>query len=155
MTKFIGSFPKKSRSRRRKIFVQRARKTIRPVVRSFYDKTGANIDSGEIDLLTKQIVAEIVDMVTSTETFGTTILRPDIKDQEALMESLYTAAREAGDAGETVRFSKKAVEEALNRIATLQRQRSTRPAKDHAVRKAGGTPKATAESTRDAEKAGA
>ena len=151
MTAFMRAFPKKSRSRRRKIFVQRARKTIRPVVQSFYEKTGARIERGDIDILTNQIVADIVDTVDGNEAFVTTVLRPEIGDQTALLEALHTAVLQDDSAG-MVAFSKTAVDEAVKKIAAKHGRQGPKATQQHASPSRGGRKEAAKESAKDAEK---
>jgi|SRR5580704_15501301 hypothetical protein len=82
-------FPKKTKTSRRKIFVDRMRKTIRPLAVSFYKKSGVEVPSSIIDEVTELIVGDIMSTVVGNPDFATKILDPQVSNREALMEKLY------------------------------------------------------------------
>jgi hypothetical protein len=90
-------FPRKSKSVRRKIFVNRTRKTIRALATAFYEKSGVEVPAATVDAVTDSIVDDIMSTIATKPDFARKILDPEVTNRDALMEKLYrdvlTAAR--------------------------------------------------------------
>ena len=80
-------YPKKSNSKRREIFKNRARKRIEELAKSFYQGNGLRVPSGILNNVIDEIVNDFIDL-SKNEEFRSIIAHPDISTDEALLDKL-------------------------------------------------------------------
>ncbi|MCP3381241.1 hypothetical protein NLM31_12915 [Bradyrhizobium sp. CCGUVB4N] len=87
MNQMKPEFPKKSNSKRRKIFNNRARGRVRTLAKAFYDETGIAVSNAKLDAVTAAILDDYA-AIAKKPGFSTEILHPEIKTPDQLLDML-------------------------------------------------------------------
>jgi hypothetical protein len=82
-------FPKKSNSKRRRIFKDRTRERVRQLARTFYHASKNPVSGATVDDITATILDDYVELARDPD-FSTKILHPNVKTDDDLIEKLYS-----------------------------------------------------------------